>query len=87
MGLKIPDAAKPYIERVWRGAVAAEVAVYVSGNLVFDVTHVGVSLEHILAIAVGGAASALGLSVAGNVVSGNGPSFTKAEQVVTPPPS
>lgn len=73
------NAIKVYGERAVRGAVAALVAVYVSGNLVFDSTNVSGSLEHILVLAVGGAASALGLSVAGNAITKSGPSFNNSE--------
>jgi hypothetical protein len=68
-------------ERAFRGAIAAEAGAYIAGNLVFDTTHIGVTLGNVLAIAVGGAVSAFGLSVAGNAVSKNGPSFTRAEVV------
>lgn len=72
---------KSLAERAIRGAAAAEVGAYVAGNLVFDTTNIDFTLENFLAIAVGGAVSAFGLSVAGNAVSKNGPSFTRAEVV------
>jgi hypothetical protein len=85
MAWKIPDKAKPYIERAWRGAVAAEVGAYVAGNLVFDTTNIGFTLDNVVSIAIGGIVSALGLSAVGNAVSGNGPAFTKQEKVVKTP--
>lgn len=67
-------------ERALRGAVAAVFAAYVAGDVVFDVTHIH-TLNQILALAAGGAFSAAALSVIGNGVSKNGPSFTSAEVV------
>lgn len=83
--MKIPGQAKAFIERGIRGGIAALVAVYVSGNLVFDTTHVSGSLEHIVVLFIGGAASALGLSVAGQAVSKNGPAFTRSERTTNAP--
>lgn len=71
---------KAVTERAFRGAIAALFAAYVAGDLVFDVTNIH-TLNQVLALALGGAVSALGLSLAGNAVSKNGPSFTRAEAV------
>lgn len=67
-------------ERVLRGAGAALFAAYVAGDLIFDVTNVH-TLNQVLVLAAGGAFSALVLSLAGNGVSKNGPSFTSDEVV------
>jgi hypothetical protein len=75
---------KSVTERALRGAAAAEVGAYVAGNLVFDATDIKLTISNFLAIAVGGAVSAFGLSVVGNAVTKNGPSFTDSE-VLSPP--
>jgi hypothetical protein len=67
-------------ERALRGAVAAVFAAYVAGDVIFDVTNIH-TLGQIAALALGGAFSAAALSVIGNGVSKNGPSFTRAEVV------
>lgn len=78
---------KATAERMVRAGIAALVAVYLAGNLVFDTTHVQSSLENILAIFVGGAVSALALSLGVQAVTKNGPALTGAEQVVPEPPA
>lgn len=72
------------VERMVRGAVAAVFAAYVAGDLIFDVTNIH-TVNQVLALALGGAVSALGLSAAGQAVSGNGPAFTSVEKT-TPAP-
>lgn len=71
---------KATAERALRGAVAALFAAWVAGDLIFDVTNIH-TLNQVLTLALGGAFSAAALSIAGNGVSGNGPSFTRAEVV------
>lgn len=84
--MKLNPFVKATAERMVRAGVAAEVAVYLAGNLVFDTTNVGGSIENIIAIFVGGAVSALALSLGVQVTRGNGPALTSAEQVVPEPP-
>lgn len=66
-------------ERVVRGAIAALAGVYLTGNLVFDTTDVSGSLQHIASIAVGGAFSALLLSLGIQGAKRNGPALTGSE--------
>lgn len=73
-------------ERMLRGGVAAVFAAYVGGTVIFDVTNIH-TLKQVLVLALGGAFSALALSLGGNAVSGNGPSFTKQEVVTPAPPT
>lgn len=81
---------KVVAERVIRGAVAGVSAVWLAGDVVFDVTNVN-SWQDIGSAAVGGAFSALILSLGGNAVTKNGPAFTRNEQIMppveTPPPA
>jgi hypothetical protein len=67
-------------ERALRGAVAAVFAAYVAGDLIFNVMNVH-TWDQAGSLAVGGAFSAVALSIIGNAKSGNGPSFTRAEVV------
>lgn len=78
---------KATAERMWRAGLAAEVGVYLAGNLVFDTTHVGASLENIASIFVGGAVSSLALSLGVQAATKNGPALTGAEQVQPAPPA
>jgi hypothetical protein len=72
-------------ERCVRGAIAAEVGAYVAGNLVFDTTNIGVTVDNVLAIAVGGAVSALLLALGVQGVKKNGPALTSAETLTDEP--
>jgi hypothetical protein len=72
-------------ERVIRGGVAGISAVWLAGDVVFDVTNVN-SWGDIGSAFAGGAFSALVLSLGGNAVSGNGPAFTENEQIIPPQP-
>lgn len=71
---------KATAERAVRGAVAALFAAYVAGDLIFDVTNVH-TLQQVGVLVLGGAFSATALSIIGNGVSKNGPSFTSDEVV------
>lgn len=74
-------------ERMVRGAIAAEVGAYLAGNIVFNATSIGVTLNNVLAIGVGGAVSALALSLGINATNGgNGPALTNAENVAPTTP-
>lgn len=55
-------------------------AAYVAGDVLFDVTNIH-TLAQVATLALGGAFSAVALSIIGNGVSKNGPSFTRAEVV------
>jgi hypothetical protein len=72
-------------ERCVRGAIAALVGAYVAGNLVFDTTNIGVTLNNVLAIAFGGAVSALLLALGVQGVKKNGPALTGAETLSDQP--
>lgn len=74
------------VERMIRGAVAAVFAAYVAGDLVFDVTNIH-TLNQVLVLLLGGAFSALALSLGGGAYSKNGPAFTRAEVVPATPPA
>jgi hypothetical protein len=69
-------------ERMLRG-FAIGVLLVVGGNL-FDVFTV--DWPRALGFGLGGALLSLLMSLAGNVTSGNGPSFVRAEKVATPQP-
>jgi hypothetical protein len=77
---------KATLERVVRGAVAAVFAAYVAGDVVFDVTNIH-TLNQVLVLAIGGAFSALALSLGVNAVNGgSGPALNGSENVTPPPP-
>jgi hypothetical protein len=72
-------------ERMVRGAIAALVAAYLAGNIVFDTTNI--TAENVLALAFGGAVSALALALGVQGVKKNGPALTDAEVLNPPPPA
>lgn len=78
---------KATAERCVRGAIAALVGAYVAGNLVFDTTNIGVTLDNVLAIAVGGAVSALLLALGVQGVKKNGPALNNAEVLTETKPA
>lgn len=71
-------------ERMFRGAVAAEVGAYLAGNVVFDTTNIKGTLENVLAIGAGGAFSALAISLGVQKLKKNGPALVGAE-ILNPP--
>lgn len=72
---------KATAERMIRGAAVTVAAVFFGGDLVFDSFNFD-TWEQFFSLAVAGALGSLVLSLAGNSVSGNGPSFTTDEKVV-----
>lgn len=67
-------------ERVIRGAAVAVAGAYFVGDGVFNALEVK-QWEDVLSLALGGGFGSLVLSIAGGVVSGNGPAFNKEERV------
>lgn len=74
---------KAAIERMIRGAAIAVAAAYFGGDIVFDALNVNTWAD-VLSLALSGAFGSLVLSLAGQAITGNGPSLTNVE--VTNPP-
>lgn len=74
---------KAVAERVIRGAAAGVSAGYLAGDVVFNAFNVNTWAD-IGSLAVGGAFSALVLSLIGNAVTKNGPAITTTETVDPP---
>lgn len=72
------------VERMVRGAAVAVGAAYFAGDVVFDALNVS-TWQDVGSLAIGGAFGSLVLAFAGNAVSGNGPAFSKSEEVVPKP--
>lgn len=70
-------------ERIIRGAAAGISAGYFAGDVVFDAFNVN-TWGDIGSLAIGGAFSALVLSLIGNAVTGNGPALSKVETLDPP---
>jgi hypothetical protein len=66
------------LERVLRGAAAGVSAGFLAGDVVFNTFDVNTWAD-IGALALGGAFSALVLSIVGQATTGNGPALTKQE--------
>lgn len=65
-------------ERILQGAAVAVFAAFFGGDVVFDSLNINTWVD-VLATALAGAFGALVLALAGNGITGNGPSFNKVE--------
>ena len=73
------------LERMVRGAAVAVGAAYFAGDVVFDALNVG-TWSDVGSLAIGGAFGSLVLSLAGQALTGNGPSLTNQETTPPAPP-
>lgn len=79
------DFWKAALERMVRGGAAALGGSLVAGDWLFDLWNLN-SLQDGVTVFVGGALTSLLLALAGNAVSGTGPSFNNVEVVEPSPP-
>lgn len=80
----LPPFLRAVIERMIRGGIAGIVAGYVAGTLVFDTLNVH-TFDQVASLFIGGAVSALMISLGVQGAKKNGPALTGAE-VLTPNP-